>query len=103
MFLTTNAVQTDRLLISDPKAIQHMYTSGYNIRKHPLRSEIVSIATGEGLAWADSESGQSSKFLHLIRSYAQTRSTGGSAESIPQHLGLRRPVPMYLFSLHTPT
>jgi hypothetical protein len=47
-------LQTDRLLISDPKALHYMYSSGYNIRKHAVRSEITRLATGEGLAWANS-------------------------------------------------
>ncbi|KAJ7167314.1 cytochrome P450 [Mycena crocata] len=46
---------TDRLLISDPKALQYMYSSGYNIRKHSLRSEATRILTGPGLAWANNE------------------------------------------------
>ncbi|KAJ6616300.1 cytochrome P450 [Mycena sp. CBHHK59/15] len=45
----------DRLLISDPKALHHIYNSGYNIRKHGLRSEVTSILTGPGLAWANNE------------------------------------------------
>ncbi|KAJ7204753.1 cytochrome P450 [Mycena pura] len=44
---------TDRLLISDPKALQHMYHSGYNIRKQDLRAEVTSVLTGPGLAWAN--------------------------------------------------
>ncbi|KAJ6595685.1 cytochrome P450 [Mycena vulgaris] len=46
---------SNRLLISDPKAIQHIYNSGYNIRKQGLRSEITRIFTGPGLAWANNE------------------------------------------------
>ncbi|KAJ7186135.1 cytochrome P450 [Mycena filopes] len=46
---------TDRLLISDPKALYHMYNSGYNIRKSDYRSELIRILTGEGLAWANDE------------------------------------------------
>jgi hypothetical protein len=45
-------MQTDRLLISDPKALHYMYSSGYNIRKHTVRAEVTKILTGEGLAWA---------------------------------------------------
>ncbi|KAJ7126085.1 cytochrome P450 [Mycena epipterygia] len=44
---------SDRLLVSDPKALQHIYNSGYNIRKQGLRSEIARILTGPGLAWAN--------------------------------------------------
>ncbi|KAJ7894320.1 cytochrome P450 [Mycena olivaceomarginata] len=46
---------TDRLLISDPKALHYMYSSGYNIRKHTVRAEVTKILTGEGLAWASDE------------------------------------------------
>ncbi|KAJ7485502.1 hypothetical protein FB451DRAFT_58630 [Mycena latifolia] len=46
---------SDRLLISDPKAIQHMYNSGYHIRKQGLRSELTRLFTGPGLAWANNE------------------------------------------------
>ncbi|KAJ7339938.1 cytochrome P450 [Mycena albidolilacea] len=46
---------TDHLLISDPKALHYMYSSGYNIRKHAVRSEITRLATGEGLAWANND------------------------------------------------
>ncbi|KAJ7185447.1 cytochrome P450 [Mycena filopes] len=46
---------TDRLLISDPKALQHIYTSGYNIRKSDFRSEVTRTLTGPGLAWANDE------------------------------------------------
>ncbi|KAJ7869952.1 cytochrome P450 [Mycena olivaceomarginata] len=31
---------TDRLLISDPKALHYMYSSGYNIRKHAVRNDV---------------------------------------------------------------
>ncbi|KAJ6510946.1 cytochrome P450 [Mycena sanguinolenta] len=46
---------TERLLISDPKALHYMYNSGYNIRKHAVRAEATKILTGEGLAWASDE------------------------------------------------
>ncbi|KAJ7037972.1 cytochrome P450 [Mycena alexandri] len=46
---------TDRLLISDPKALHHIYTSGYNIRKTDFRSEVTRALTGPGLAWANDE------------------------------------------------
>ncbi|KAJ7461862.1 cytochrome P450 [Mycena galericulata] len=46
---------TDRLLISDPKALHHIYNSGYNIRKQDLRSEMTRLLTGPGLAWANNE------------------------------------------------
>ncbi|KAJ7278476.1 cytochrome P450 [Mycena rebaudengoi] len=46
---------TDRLLISDPKALHHIYNSGYNIRKQGMRSELARVFTGPGLAWANNE------------------------------------------------
>ncbi|KAJ7871094.1 cytochrome P450, partial [Mycena leptocephala] len=46
---------TDRLLISDPKALHYMYSSGYHIRKHAVRTEATKILTGEGLAWANDD------------------------------------------------
>ncbi|KAJ7671826.1 cytochrome P450 [Mycena rosella] len=46
---------TDRLLISDPKALHHIYNSGYNLRKSDFRSELISILTGPGLAWSNNE------------------------------------------------
>ncbi|KAJ7691720.1 cytochrome P450 [Mycena rosella] len=46
---------SDRLLISDPKAIQYIYNSGYNIRKQGFRSELTRVVTGPGLAWANNE------------------------------------------------
>ncbi|KAJ7126049.1 cytochrome P450 [Mycena epipterygia] len=49
---------SDRLLVSDPKALQHIYNSGYNIRKQGLRSEITRILTGPGLAWANNATHQ---------------------------------------------
>ncbi|KAJ7108499.1 cytochrome P450 [Mycena epipterygia] len=49
---------TDRLLVSDPKALQHIYNSGYNIRKQGLRSEITRLLTGPGLAWSNNATHQ---------------------------------------------
>ncbi|KAJ7083852.1 cytochrome P450 [Mycena epipterygia] len=46
---------TDRLLISDPKAIHHIYNSGYNIRKPPFRTVLIRLFTGPGLVWANNE------------------------------------------------
>ncbi|KIY71128.1 cytochrome P450 [Cylindrobasidium torrendii FP15055 ss-10] len=44
----------DRLLISDPKALQYIFqTSGYNYEKWPERTEISRILMGRGLLWAD--------------------------------------------------
>ncbi|KAG6918884.1 hypothetical protein DXG01_010948 [Tephrocybe rancida] len=46
----------DRLLISDPKALQYIYqTSGYNFPKQPERREISRLTTGRGLLWADGD------------------------------------------------
>ncbi|KAJ7651145.1 cytochrome P450 [Roridomyces roridus] len=46
---------TDRLLVSDPKALYHMSNSGYHIRKSDFRSELINILTGPGLAWSNNE------------------------------------------------
>ncbi|KAJ7252811.1 cytochrome P450 [Mycena rebaudengoi] len=46
---------TERLFLSDPKALQHIYSMGYDICKQKLRCEMVRIVTGEGLAWASDE------------------------------------------------
>ncbi|EKM80790.1 hypothetical protein AGABI1DRAFT_55872 [Agaricus bisporus var. burnettii JB137-S8] len=46
----------DRLLISDPKALQYIFhTSGYNYLKWPERTEISRVLMGRGLLWADGE------------------------------------------------
>ncbi|KIM45089.1 hypothetical protein M413DRAFT_441752 [Hebeloma cylindrosporum] len=46
----------DRLLISDPKALQYIFhTSGYGFLKWPERTEISRILMGRGLLWADAE------------------------------------------------
>ncbi|KAF8995462.1 cytochrome P450 [Cyathus striatus] len=46
----------DRLLISDPKALQYIFhTSGYGFLKWPERTEISRILMGRGLLWADGE------------------------------------------------
>ncbi|KAL9711697.1 hypothetical protein Ac2012v2_004769 [Leucoagaricus gongylophorus] len=46
----------DRLLISDPKALQYiLHTSGYNFLKWPERTEISRVLMGRGLLWADGE------------------------------------------------
>ncbi|THV06716.1 cytochrome P450 [Dendrothele bispora CBS 962.96] len=46
----------DRLLVSDPKALQYiMHTSGYNYPKWPERTEISRVLMGRGLLWADGE------------------------------------------------
>ncbi|KAJ7791744.1 cytochrome P450 [Mycena leptocephala] len=46
---------TQRLLVSDPKAIRHIYHSGYDIRKQGFRSELTTLMTGPGLASASGE------------------------------------------------
>ncbi|KAL0072769.1 hypothetical protein AAF712_000532 [Marasmius tenuissimus] len=46
----------DRLVISDPKAMQYIFqTSGYNFLKWPERTEISRVLMGRGLLWADGE------------------------------------------------
>ncbi|KAJ3722183.1 cytochrome P450 [Lentinula guzmanii] len=44
----------DRLLVSDPKALQHiLMTSGYRWRKYRERKELSRLTSGKGLLWAD--------------------------------------------------
>ncbi|RDB23388.1 hypothetical protein Hypma_009433 [Hypsizygus marmoreus] len=46
----------DRLLLSDPKALQYIYqTSGYNFAKQPERLELTRIVTGRGIIWAEGD------------------------------------------------
>ncbi|KAG5731010.1 Leukotriene-B4 omega-hydroxylase 3, partial [Termitomyces sp. T112] len=46
----------DRLLISDPKALQYIFhTSGYGFLKWSERTEISRVLMGRGLLWADGE------------------------------------------------
>ncbi|KAF5385861.1 hypothetical protein D9615_002355 [Tricholomella constricta] len=46
----------DRLLISDPKALQYIFhTSGYGFLKWPERTEISRVLMGRGLLWADGD------------------------------------------------
>ncbi|KJA27724.1 hypothetical protein HYPSUDRAFT_62766 [Hypholoma sublateritium FD-334 SS-4] len=46
----------DRLLVSDPKALQYIFhTSGYGFLKWPERTEISRILMGRGLLWADAD------------------------------------------------
>ncbi|KAG9221307.1 hypothetical protein CCMSSC00406_0009418 [Pleurotus cornucopiae] len=46
----------DRLLVSDPKALQYIYqTSGYHWPKVPERRELSRIITGQGLTWAEAD------------------------------------------------
>ncbi|TFK25554.1 cytochrome P450 [Coprinopsis marcescibilis] len=46
----------DRLMISDPKALQYIiHTSGYAYPKWPERTEISRVLMGRGLLWADGD------------------------------------------------
>ncbi|KAF9010659.1 cytochrome P450 [Cyathus striatus] len=46
----------DRLLISDPKALQYIYqTSGYNFPKQYSRREISKLISGKGISWAEGD------------------------------------------------
>ncbi|KAJ7923520.1 cytochrome P450 [Mycena leptocephala] len=46
---------TQRLLVSDPKALRHIYHNGYDIRKQGFRTELTTLMTGPGLASASGE------------------------------------------------
>ncbi|KAJ6484836.1 cytochrome P450 [Mycena sanguinolenta] len=46
---------TQRLLVSDPKALNHIYHSGYNMPKQGFRAELTNFMLGPGLASADGE------------------------------------------------
>ena len=53
--------QADYLFVSDPKAMQYIFTtSGYNFQKQPERREVSRIHSGRGLVWADGKFFQSS-------------------------------------------
>jgi hypothetical protein len=59
--------QEDRLLISDPKALQYIHqTSGYNFVKQPERREVSRILSGRSILWAD---GSYDGYLALIASH----------------------------------
>ncbi|KAJ3517646.1 hypothetical protein NLJ89_g370 [Agrocybe chaxingu] len=46
----------DRLMISDPKALQYIFhTAGYGFLKWPERTEISRVLMGRGLLWADGD------------------------------------------------
>ncbi|KAF8884009.1 cytochrome P450 [Infundibulicybe gibba] len=46
----------DRLLIADPKALQHIYhAAGYNYMKQSWRRELSRIVSGRGILWADGD------------------------------------------------
>ncbi len=56
-------LQEDRLLVSDPKALQYIYhTSGYRFIKPPGRKELGRLATGTGIFFVE---GLPSKFAKL--------------------------------------
>ncbi|KAF7318959.1 Cytochrome P450 [Mycena chlorophos] len=46
---------TNRLFVSDPKAIRHIHHSGYIIRKQPFRNELSRLLVGAGLGTVDGE------------------------------------------------
>ncbi|KAF8814485.1 cytochrome P450 [Phlegmacium glaucopus] len=45
----------DRLLISDPKALQHIFQGGYSYSKPADRREISRLMAGRGILWADAD------------------------------------------------
>ncbi|KAJ7752918.1 cytochrome P450 [Mycena metata] len=66
---------TDRLLVSDPKALHHIFASGYNIRKTDFRLEGTRILTGPGLGYADGENHHRQRKINSPAfGMAQTRS-----------------------------
>ena len=70
--------QEDRLLISDPKAVQYIYqTSGYNFVKLAERRELSRILAGRGILWADGsfDHDQSRRFFALIMTSARMQVT----------------------------
>jgi hypothetical protein len=100
-----NRLQTQRLLVSDPKAIRHIYHSGYDIRKQGFRSELTTLMTGPGLA---SASGASAHIMLnmcycALNHLKQAKYIGANAESIPRPLGLLRRALTSRFSRRTPT
>ncbi|KAF7289219.1 PseudoU-synth-2 domain-containing protein [Mycena indigotica] len=75
----------DRLLVTDPKALHHIYhVAGYGFLKQVERSEISRLISGRGLLWADGDDhkrhrkvlapgftvSQAKSFLPLFFSYA---------------------------------
>ncbi|KAJ4479612.1 cytochrome P450 [Lentinula edodes] len=46
---------SEQLVVSDPKALQHILCSGYKWRRSPVRREMGRLTSGKGLAWADGE------------------------------------------------
>ncbi|KAJ6535340.1 cytochrome P450 [Mycena vulgaris] len=75
---------TERLLVSDPKALHHIYHNGYNIRKQGFRTELTTLMTGPGLASASGEThrrqrrvnspafgtGEARSYIPIFASYA---------------------------------
>jgi len=49
-----SVLQNDRMLIADPKALQHiLQTSGYKWQKYTERKELSRLTGGRGILWAD--------------------------------------------------
>ncbi|KAJ3928858.1 MAG: cytochrome P450 [Lentinula lateritia] len=46
---------SEQLVVSDPKALQHILCSGYKWRRSPVRREMGRLTSGKGLGWADGE------------------------------------------------
>ncbi|KAJ3852738.1 cytochrome P450 [Lentinula lateritia] len=44
---------SEQLVVSDPKALQHILCSGYKWRRSPVRREMGRLTSGRGLGWAD--------------------------------------------------
>ena len=48
--------QVDSLIVTDPKALQHIYNTNYfNFEKQHVRQERLGIVIGRGLVWAEGE------------------------------------------------
>ena len=62
--LTIINPQADYLFVSDPKAMQHILTSGYDFQKPPERREVSRMHSGRGIIWADGT-------LSLVKQYPQ--------------------------------
>ncbi|KAJ6571321.1 cytochrome P450 [Mycena capillaripes] len=75
---------TERLVVSDPKALHHVYHNGYNIQKQGFRTELTTLMTGPGLASASGEThrrqrrinspafgtGEARSYIPIFASYA---------------------------------
>ncbi|KAF9478118.1 cytochrome P450 [Pholiota conissans] len=66
----------DRLLVSDPKALQYIYhTAGYNFSKQPERRELTRMLTGRGIVWAEGqEHRRQRKIMDPAFSYGEIKS-----------------------------